>query len=92
MHFTGIYVPKECEFLSGAVLQDLLQETSSNTVSTFSSIKASLIYNSLVGLILYAADAAAFYCSCQASRTAKGDRFKIFLRQEHSVTNYFLWS
>lgn len=66
MHFTGIYVPKECELLAGAILQDLLQETSSNTVSTLSSIKASLIYNSLVGLILYTEDTVAFHCSCQA--------------------------
>lgn len=65
MHFTGMYVPKEFEFLAGAVLHDLLQETSSNTMSTLPSIKASLLYNSLV-LILYTADAVAFHCSCQA--------------------------
>lgn len=92
MHFTDMYVPKQCEFLASAVLQDLLQETSSNTMSTLSSIKASLIYNSLVVLILYIVDAVAFHCSCQARQTAKGDRFKIFLKQEHSMTNYFLWN
>lgn len=43
MHFTGMYVPKECELLAGAVLQDLLQETFSNTMRMLSSIKASLI-------------------------------------------------